>query len=1363
MSDERVRLPSALVEAPAAPPAARPGAGSRAAGRGGAKPKKPADPNDPEYEKQHPRGRGGRWIKKGDGMEGQEDQRVRQLQNRLASLGYAVGADGRFGPKTDEAVKRFQADHDLPTTGEIDPRTTDALRTAQPRAGATPAAGGAAGAAGPEAEASPPKAAGAYGAKYNDPAAVAKQNAELAGDSDLERGGTQNAAGQDVNSKGEVIEKGRTKAKAGAAASRRSGTGSKGTAAERRARAKAAKNGDTLTKGRGMGATADRQVRAMQELLDAIGGNLGEGGVDGRFGPDTQRALKRFQRRMGLNPDGIFGKQTRAALSRRAATLATKEATRPGSSLEEAASAANATTTGEVKRMTTKLEEAQAARRAATTGRELAAAFVAEQEARRELEEATSSASLPDLPNKPDKTNWVEKAGGLPSYIKRIAKHLHSEKAMPVGRAIAIAVNAAKKMCASGDTNLPGAQQVNAKSRAEACAAVADWNRKRGQGKLAEAVELMEGWDGSLLAAGLSLAGLAEAAERVTDDDATALEEALLEEAARRGGDRRVPLKRLPDGTFAPRGQGQVLERGAKVLVPHRSGHGVVPGRVERPGGEHYAATVKLEDGPDRGKTIQVQDRHSGQGARKYPGPVGDGSNPGKTARPERGRGQTPEQVAAADAIASDVRAQGRESRAAPKKASAAVRDARTGAVSAAGGRITATNSGVAGDARNQTPAQRDARARAMRGSSTASPPAGGSRERGGTESGRTGRSPAGRLRNFRTMSEDKLRQTIAAVTREGNDPDALEALRAERTRRDGPGGGAAPNADTDLMARIRGMENDRASRVARGGSGKDVTVPGSRSGTGAQAGAEAGETGRVTKASARATMDRLRQDDEVGGGGYFGEREGMPKAAREKADQAVVAAARELGMSDRQLMHWANSRDGRHAITGDEKDRSAADLKTRMANSMRRAAPGLARDLGPDWGETPAALRRPERGAAGREGGDAAPMLPGTDVKLKDASGRPSSVTIRSVDSRGNVTDTLGRKWTADQIAPGRPDAPKPSRYRVGQKVRSRNGGEIGEVVGFDDKEVRIQFGNRVTKMPASSASLTPLRDAEPTGGGATSSAPSGGAISRGQKVTVNGKEYTVTGKHTPTRWRLRDADGKQVTMADSKLRKVAGGDGTTPASGGGSAPATRGGATAGGDPKGKKVTIGGTEYTVTGKHTPTRWRLRDANGNQKTIAASKLDGLLQGGSGDGGAGPSGNGDGPSAPSGGSGAAGGGRDLSRTVDPSTGLTGREWAELEMARRSLRGARGPGAAQRAQATIDRIEGLGRDRLSGRPPADLASRKAPDQMTQAELDREVRELEPLLDAPGVRERYNRVAQEADQRRRYAPGGAALDPR
>lgn len=91
-----------------------------------------------------------------------------------------------------------------------------------------------------------------------------------------------------------------------------------------------------------------------------------------------------------------------------------------------------------------------------------------------------SSRVYPSLERAPgNKDNWVERAGGLPSYIERIAKHLHYEKGMPIGRSIAVAVNACKRMCATGDLNFKGKQSVNPKSRAQACKAIAEWNAKR--------------------------------------------------------------------------------------------------------------------------------------------------------------------------------------------------------------------------------------------------------------------------------------------------------------------------------------------------------------------------------------------------------------------------------------------------------------------------------------------------------------------------------------------------------------------------------------------------------------------------------------------------------------------------------------------------------------------------------------------------------------------------------------------------------------------------------------------------------------------------------------------------------------------
>lgn len=75
-----------------------------------------------------------------------------------------------------------------------------------------------------------------------------------------------------------------------------------------------------------------------------------------------------------------------------------------------------------------------------------------------------SSRIHPGLDRSP-KENWVEKAGGLPNYIRRIAKHIHSDSGLSISHAIAAAVNRVKKLCAKGN--------------AEACAAVASWEKKK--------------------------------------------------------------------------------------------------------------------------------------------------------------------------------------------------------------------------------------------------------------------------------------------------------------------------------------------------------------------------------------------------------------------------------------------------------------------------------------------------------------------------------------------------------------------------------------------------------------------------------------------------------------------------------------------------------------------------------------------------------------------------------------------------------------------------------------------------------------------------------------------------------------------
>lgn len=94
------------------------------------------------------------------------------------------------------------------------------------------------------------------------------------------------------------------------------------------------------------------------------------------------------------------------------------------------------------------------------------------------------SRTLPDLPNDPTKTNWVEKSGGLPNFIDRIAKHLKA-KGMTTGHAIATAVNQCRKVCATGRT-FGGKTEVSAEARARYCKGIAEWEAKKAKTKVAK-------------------------------------------------------------------------------------------------------------------------------------------------------------------------------------------------------------------------------------------------------------------------------------------------------------------------------------------------------------------------------------------------------------------------------------------------------------------------------------------------------------------------------------------------------------------------------------------------------------------------------------------------------------------------------------------------------------------------------------------------------------------------------------------------------------------------------------------------------------------------------------------------------------
>jgi N-acetylmuramoyl-L-alanine amidase len=60
-------------------------------------------------------------------------------------------------------------------------------------------------------------------------------------------------------------------------------------------------------------------VRSLQQRLASLGFHLDR--IDGIFGPQTDRALREFQRSVGVNPDGTCGPETYRALARLARTM----------------------------------------------------------------------------------------------------------------------------------------------------------------------------------------------------------------------------------------------------------------------------------------------------------------------------------------------------------------------------------------------------------------------------------------------------------------------------------------------------------------------------------------------------------------------------------------------------------------------------------------------------------------------------------------------------------------------------------------------------------------------------------------------------------------------------------------------------------------------------------------------------------------------------------------------------------------------------------------------------------------------------------------------------------------------------------
>lgn len=117
-----------------------------------------------------------------------------------------------------------------------------------------------------------------------------------------------------------------------------------------------------------------------------------------------------------------------------------------------------------------------------------------------------SSRVYPGLERSPGRNdNWVEATGGLPSYIERIAKHLHYERGYTISNAIATAVNTVKRWARGGTVTKSGTtKRVSKATQAKAAAALASWERKKAQAKARRVANLATPLDERILMIDLS-------------------------------------------------------------------------------------------------------------------------------------------------------------------------------------------------------------------------------------------------------------------------------------------------------------------------------------------------------------------------------------------------------------------------------------------------------------------------------------------------------------------------------------------------------------------------------------------------------------------------------------------------------------------------------------------------------------------------------------------------------------------------------------------------------------------------------------------------------------------------------------------
>ncbi|MCB9641621.1 MAG: peptidoglycan-binding protein [Myxococcales bacterium] len=235
---------------------------------------------------------------------GAKGANVTKLQQRLKELGYDPGPiDGSFGPKTDAAVKAFQRKSGLSQDGVVGPKTWSALEKAGAPAPAAPAAPAAPGFKAPNVTLKQ----GASGQHVKTLQSRLKDLGFNPGSADGSFGPKTSGAVKSFQKAAGLGQDGVVGPKTWKALEK----GSARPSAPAPAPAAPKFNAPNVTLKQG---ASGQHVKTLQNRLKDLGFN--PGGVDGKFGPGTAKAVRNFQWAAGLGQDGVVGPKTWSALEK---------------------------------------------------------------------------------------------------------------------------------------------------------------------------------------------------------------------------------------------------------------------------------------------------------------------------------------------------------------------------------------------------------------------------------------------------------------------------------------------------------------------------------------------------------------------------------------------------------------------------------------------------------------------------------------------------------------------------------------------------------------------------------------------------------------------------------------------------------------------------------------------------------------------------------------------------------------------------------------------------------------------------------------------------------------------------------------